>query len=62
MVNIDGCYHGLREDFLDCNEIACQLPGWEEAYPEVVRLESLGRSPEGRKIWLPTTGPEPERV
>lgn len=61
-LTLDDCYEGFREDYLGYEALTRQLRAWAEAFPEVVRLESLGQTPEGREIWRLTVGPEPERV
>ena len=53
---------GFRRDYLDFARLSRQLQAWADAFPDLARLESLGRSPEGRELWLLTLGPEPDRV
>lgn len=53
---------GFRESFLDYDGLTAQVKAWAEAFPEVVRLESLGATDEGRELWLLTLGPDPDRV
>lgn len=36
--------------------------GWAERWPDIVRLESVAKTPEGRDVWLLTIGPEPDRT
>ena len=36
------------------DEMLALLQGWEEAFPEVCTLESIGMTPEGRELWLLT--------
>ncbi len=36
------------------DEMLALLQGWEEAFPEICQLESIGRTPEGRELWLLT--------
>lgn len=36
------------------DEMTAMLRGWEERFPDLVALESLGRSPEGRDLWSVT--------
>ncbi|MBA1145771.1 peptidase M14 [Ectothiorhodospiraceae bacterium WFHF3C12] len=55
-------YRGFRERYLDYETLTAQLRGWAEALPGLVRLDSLGGTPEGRDLWLLTIGPEPERL
>jgi hypothetical protein len=53
---------GFRNSWLDHDEITALVRGWAERWPELVRLTSLGTTPEGRDLWLLTIGPEPDRV
>lgn len=55
-------HRGFREGFLDYFTLSEQLHAWAEAFPQLVKLESLTRTPEGRELWLLTLGPEPERI
>ena len=45
-VEFDTCY---RYD-----DLTCILKGYAEEHPQLVRLESIGKSFEGRDIWLVT--------
>ncbi len=62
MARLQGLDLGFRSEYLDYRTLTRQLRGWAEAFPELVRLESIGRTPEGRDQWLLTVGPEPDRV
>jgi len=53
---------GFRERPLSYDELTRQVRGWADAFPELCRLQSIGRTPEGRDLWLLTLGPEPERA
>ncbi|MGD8711116.1 MAG: M14 family metallopeptidase, partial [Ectothiorhodospiraceae bacterium] len=59
---LDSVNRGFRERYLDYGELTEQLRAWAHAYPSLVRLESLGTTPQGRELWVVTIGPEPERV
>lgn len=59
---IEACYRGFRERYLTWSELEAQLFAWRDAFPEVVRLGSLGETAEGRSLWLLTLGPEPDRT
>jgi len=61
-MSLADCHEGFRERYLDYAALTRQLEAWAEGWPELVRLTSLGRTPEGREIWLLTVGREPERV
>jgi len=52
---------GFRARYLAHEEVTDQLRAWAEAFPQVARLTSIGRSREGRDLWLLTLGPDPDR-
>ena len=52
----------FRKDYLTYDELTAVLKGWEKAHPDVCSLRSIGRSEQGRELWLLTLGPEPDRV
>ncbi|MEM1413301.1 MAG: M14 family metallopeptidase [Myxococcota bacterium] len=54
-------HRGFRDRLVDYATLTAQVEAWAEAFPELVRLESLVTTPEGREQWLLTLGPEPER-
>ena len=43
---------GFRERYLDYDTLTEQLHDWQREFPEWLRIESLGETPEGRKLWL----------
>jgi murein tripeptide amidase MpaA len=52
--------------FYRYDELSALLQGWAQSRPELLRLESIGKSYEGRDIWLATvtnldTGPPEEK-
>ncbi|MCK8514786.1 M14 family metallopeptidase [Methylonatrum kenyense] len=51
----------FTETYLDYQALTAQLQQWADTYPDVVRLESLTRTPEGRDVWLLVVGPDPDR-
>ena len=53
---------GFRADYLDYDALTAQVKAWAAAFPEVVRLTSIGQTPEGRALWLLTIGRDPDRV
>ena len=55
-------YQGFRERYLSHDAVTAQLHAWASAFPDVAHLRSIGRSAEGRDLWLLTLGPEPERA
>jgi hypothetical protein len=62
MSRIEDHYRGFRETYLDYAALSDQLHAWAEAFPQCTRLESLGRTPEGRDIWLFSVAADPDRV
>jgi hypothetical protein len=58
---LDSLSLGFRNDYLDHQGITKQLQAWHTAYPDITRLRSLGKTPEGRDIWLLVVGTEPDR-
>lgn len=52
----------FRHRYLDYHELTEQLQSWAKAYPDLVRLESAGRTLEGRDIWIMTLGQQPDQV
>jgi hypothetical protein len=53
---------GFRGRYLDYDELTAQVHAWAAAFPSLVHLRSLGRTPEDRELWLLQIGPEPERA
>src|SRR6478672_11782370 len=53
---------GFRERPLLYDELTRQVRAWAEAFPNLCRVESIGRTPEGRDLLLLTLGPEPDRA
>ncbi len=47
---------------MDYDALTEQLQSWQREFPEWLRLESLGETPEGRQLWLAVVGREPERL
>ena len=43
------------------DELEAQLRGWAEAFPELVHLSSLCKTPEGRDLWVVRIDREPDR-
>src|SRR5689334_12775470 len=58
---LDSLRGDFRDRYLTHDELTQQLRRWAEAYPHACRLESIGKTPEGRELWLPVVGLEPER-
>ena len=53
---------GFRGRFLTYDELTRQVRAWAEAFPRLCRTTSIGRTPEGREMWLLTLGPDPDRA
>lgn len=53
---------GFRRRYLRHGEIEAQLRAWATEFPDLVRLTSIGKSREGRDLWLATLGPRPEEA
>ncbi len=52
----------FRNRYLSYDELTEALESWAAEYPELARLTSLGKTDEGRELWLLTIGAEPERI
>jgi hypothetical protein len=62
ITRIDALSRGFRAKYLRQADLEAQMRAWAEAFPHLVRLQSIGRSEEGRELWLLTIGPEPDRA
>lgn len=62
MTKLEELSLGFRDRFLSYDELTRQVKGWSDAFPDLCRLTSIGRTPEGRELWLLTLGPEPDRA
>jgi hypothetical protein len=58
---LDDLDHGFRSAYLDYAALTAQVQAWAAAYPELVRLSSLGTTAEGREQWLLAIGGDPDR-
>ncbi len=52
---------GFRDRFLSYDELTRQVHAWAAAFPHLCRATSIGKTPEGRELWLLTLGPDPDR-
>ncbi|WP_394820982.1 M14 family metallopeptidase [Pendulispora albinea] len=59
---LDSLHLGFRQRYLDYETLTAQARAWAERFPDLVRLRSIGKSLEGRDLWLLTIGPDPDRV
>jgi len=48
--------------FFTYEELTSELEGLVQQYPDLAKLESLGKTPEGREIWLLTLGGDFDRL
>lgn len=62
MSDLASLYAGFRERYLKWEALEGQLQAWAQAFPDLVRLESLGTTDEGRELWVMTIGPDPDRL
>ncbi len=53
---------GFRHRYVSYDELTAQVQSWARHFPEIAHLDSLGRTEEGRELWVMTVGPEPERT
>src|SRR2546421_20624 len=51
----------FREKYLRYEELSRVLQDWAHAHPEFVRVKSIGKSAEGRDLWILEIGREPGR-
>lgn len=54
MPSLDQLTLGFRSAYLSHDQITRQLRAWCEAFPELCRLTSIARTPQGRDVWLLT--------
>jgi len=59
---LESLARGFRSRYLAYDELTAQLRGWADAFPSLVRLDSIGQSAEGRDLWVLTVGRDPARV
>ena len=52
----------FRNEYLDYDALTVQIHAWAQAYPGLVRAQSIGKSAAGRDLWVLTIGPEPDRL
>jgi murein tripeptide amidase MpaA len=53
---------GFRKGYFSYDELTRQVHAWAKAFPAIVRVESIGKSHEGRELWLLTLGRDPDRI
>ena len=52
----------FRQSYLRYEELTRIAHDWARAHPDLVRVASLGKSPEGRDLWLLEIGADPDRL
>ncbi|HET9045756.1 MAG TPA: M14 family metallopeptidase [Casimicrobiaceae bacterium] len=60
--NLDDLSLGFRNRLLSYDELTKQVHAWARAFPKLCRVTSIGKTPEGRDLWLLTLGPDPDRA
>jgi hypothetical protein len=55
------CSRGFRSAYLGYDQLRAQLAAWRAAFPALVDVVAIGRTPEGRDIVVVRIGPEPDR-
>src|SRR5688572_10546754 len=58
---LNAAARAFRGAYLDHEAITEQLHAWAEAFPEIVHVESIGKTPEGRDLWVVTIGADRAR-
>ena len=61
ITKIDSLSRGFRARYLRNSDVEAQLRAWAEAFPHLCRMRSIGRTTEGRDLWMLTVGPDPDR-
>lgn len=51
---------GFRTSYITYDALTRVVHAWAEAFPQFVRLQSIGKTPEGRDLWLLAIGLAPE--
>jgi hypothetical protein len=52
----------FRNGYVRYDELTRIVKGWAEKHPSIVRLSSIGKSTEGRDLWLLEIGNDPDRI
>jgi hypothetical protein len=59
---LDVLSKGFRARYLRFADLEAQLKAWADAFPQFVRLRSIGRSQEGRDLWVLIVGVDPDHL
>jgi len=62
IARLEGVSRGFRSRYLKQAELEAQLQAWADAFPSLVSLRSIGKSLDGRDLWVLIVGPDPDRV
>ena len=60
--DLEALSRGFRSAYLDDTQLTQQLRAWADAYPELCRLTSIARTPEGRDVWRLAIGRDLDQV
>ena len=52
----------FRKRYLNYAELTATLESWASAYPDITRLQSIGKTAEGRELWLLIISSEPDET
>jgi len=52
----------FRKRYLNYAELTAVLESWASAYPDITRLKSIGKTAEGRDLWLLIIGSQPDET
>ena len=52
----------FRKRYLNYAELTAIFESWASAYPDITRLQSIGKTAEGRELWLLTIGSQPDET
>jgi hypothetical protein len=52
----------FRKRYLNYAELTATLESWASTYPDITRLQSIGKTAEGRELWLLIIGSQPDET
>lgn len=52
----------FRNRYLNHAELTATLESWASTYPDITRLQSIGKTAEGRELWLLIIGSQPDET
>jgi hypothetical protein len=62
MTTVSALSRGFRSNYLDYATLTAQLRAWADAFPSLCKLLSIGKSAEGRDLWVLVVGRDPDRA